>query len=329
MNTSKEKPIFTEGEYAVFNMSYAAHKRGTICMVDTIIEAENDDQYAEVVIPYRSDDGKAMRKLTRTWCRYLEHLPDEAMNCMDIQAINTNLMAKRGPYEEYLHRNKVIKETSTERLIEELKCRDEFNEMEPTRIIFNDPATIVFWNDGSKTVVKCTAGQKFSEYYGYLAAMAKKIYSTNGVINRLIKEKRVYGDKNETPKRKDLVPDEVIKQSFKDASTLIDQEKITLRGDTDGDWIPFQKEYYRKETGFDIEFRKRRKANEFFNEVETAVKTKGRYLLSQLIMKKENDNLELSTFAEYGWDSMDGIIVQKLAPDQWKVIFPPAKHLRG
>lgn len=54
------------------------------------------------------------------------------------------------------------------------------------RIIFNDPATIVFWKDGTKTVVKCQKGQTFNPYFGFCAAMAKKLYGSNSMLNRIV-----------------------------------------------------------------------------------------------------------------------------------------------
>lgn len=36
------------------------------------------------------------------------------------------------------------------------------------KVIFNDPATIVFWDDGKKTVVKCQGGDKFDEKKGLI-----------------------------------------------------------------------------------------------------------------------------------------------------------------
>ena len=34
------------------------------------------------------------------------------------------------------------------------------------KVIFNDPATIVLWDDGTKTVVKCSEGDIYSEWSG-------------------------------------------------------------------------------------------------------------------------------------------------------------------
>lgn len=45
-------------------------------------------------------------------------------------------------------------------------------------VIFNPPATIVFWTDGSKTVVKCNAKEEFDPEKGMAMAIAKR-YANN------------------------------------------------------------------------------------------------------------------------------------------------------
>ena len=45
-------------------------------------------------------------------------------------------------------------------------------------IVFSDPATIVFWIDGTKTVVKTTKGDKFERYMGFAAACLKKMFGS-------------------------------------------------------------------------------------------------------------------------------------------------------
>ena len=47
-------------------------------------------------------------------------------------------------------------------------------------VIFNDPATIVFWEDGTKTVVKCQDGDKFDPEKGLAMAIVKKAYGNKG-----------------------------------------------------------------------------------------------------------------------------------------------------
>ena len=47
-------------------------------------------------------------------------------------------------------------------------------------VIFNDPATIVFWEDGTKTVVKCQDGDEFDPEKGLSMAIVKKAYGNKG-----------------------------------------------------------------------------------------------------------------------------------------------------
>lgn len=49
----------------------------------------------------------------------------------------------------------------------------------PTKVIFNDPATIVYWSDGAKTVVKAE-GESFDPEKGLAMAIAKKHFGNKG-----------------------------------------------------------------------------------------------------------------------------------------------------
>jgi len=44
------------------------------------------------------------------------------------------------------------------------------------KVIFSGPATIVFWNDGSKTVTKCAKDDDFNYELGIAMCMLKKIF---------------------------------------------------------------------------------------------------------------------------------------------------------
>ena len=46
------------------------------------------------------------------------------------------------------------------------------------RVIFNDPATIVFWKDKTKTVVKCHPEDNFDEEIGFMCCYLKRILSS-------------------------------------------------------------------------------------------------------------------------------------------------------
>ena len=61
-------------------------------------------------------------------------------------------------------------------------------DLQPRKIIFRPPATVVIWADGMKTVVKCKEGTEFNPYYGFTCALAKKIYQSNEKIKRMIKK---------------------------------------------------------------------------------------------------------------------------------------------
>lgn len=55
----------------------------------------------------------------------------------------------------------------------------ERNRFRIEKVIFNDPATIVFWADGTKTVVKAE-GEAFDPEKGLAMAMCKKMLGNNG-----------------------------------------------------------------------------------------------------------------------------------------------------
>lgn len=55
----------------------------------------------------------------------------------------------------------------------------EYEKMKIENVIFNDPATIVFWRDGSKTVVKAQ-NEPFDKEKGLAMAIAKKVYGNEG-----------------------------------------------------------------------------------------------------------------------------------------------------
>lgn len=55
------------------------------------------------------------------------------------------------------------------------------------KIIKNGPATIVFWMDGKKTVVKRKEGAEDDIYVAFCAALAKKMYGTNSKVNKMLR----------------------------------------------------------------------------------------------------------------------------------------------
>lgn len=44
----------------------------------------------------------------------------------------------------------------------------------PTKVIFHDPATIAFWNDGTKTVAKCMQSDQYDPEIGLMVCYLKR-----------------------------------------------------------------------------------------------------------------------------------------------------------
>ena len=55
-------------------------------------------------------------------------------------------------------------------------------------VIFNDPATVVYWADGTKTVVKCQEGDTYSKETGLALCIAKKYLGNKGNFNEVFKK---------------------------------------------------------------------------------------------------------------------------------------------
>lgn len=77
------------------------------------------------------------------------------------------------------------------------------------KVIFNDPATIVYWEDRTKTVVKCEK-EKYDPEKGLAMAIAKKAMGNNGnyfeVFKKWIGEDKLFPErkkeKKQAPKKK-------------------------------------------------------------------------------------------------------------------------------
>lgn len=55
-------------------------------------------------------------------------------------------------------------------------------------VIFNAPATIVIWADGTKTVVKCQPGDEYNRETGLAMCIAKKCLGNKGNFNEVFKK---------------------------------------------------------------------------------------------------------------------------------------------
>ena len=74
------------------------------------------------------------------------------------------------------------------RMVNSMYGANPYYRPEIKNVIFNDPATIVFWTDGTKTVVKCQEGDIFDPEKGLTMAIAKKVYNNKGSYCNAIKK---------------------------------------------------------------------------------------------------------------------------------------------
>lgn len=83
----------------------------------------------------------------------------------------------------------------TEKLFKEEKVM-RFDSCKPTikKVIFNDPATIVMWSDGTKTVVKCGENDIFDPEKGVAMACMKKLLGTNKTGSNYLDKVQEYFD---------------------------------------------------------------------------------------------------------------------------------------
>lgn len=98
---------------------------------------------------------------------FLDNIIDEIESCLELEQTLTGL-------------NIASKINSTARIID--------NPLPEIRdVIFNDPATIVFWDDGTKTIVKCQKdkGDVYNKEMGLAMCIVKKLYGNKGAFNEI------------------------------------------------------------------------------------------------------------------------------------------------
>lgn len=71
----------------------------------------------------------------------------------------------------------------------------------PKRILKSGPCTIVFWQDGTKTMVRRAADEVDDDYSAFTAALAIKIFGSNSAVKSLVKRNIEF----QKPKVKDKV----------------------------------------------------------------------------------------------------------------------------
>ena len=90
-----------------------------------------------------------------------------------------------------------------------------------TKVIFNDPATIVFWSDGQKTVVKTQNDDEFDPEKGLAMAISKRVLGNQGnyyeEFKKWLPEYKELNDEDESVSITINIPKvtpEILKQAF-------------------------------------------------------------------------------------------------------------------
>lgn len=99
-------------------------------------------------------------------------------------------------------------------------------------VIFNDPATIIIWSDGSKTVVKCRDGEEFDPEKGFAMAISKKVlgnkYDYYDVFKKYIGKYNKKKFKTALKKAMEIPPDVIVRNNvvYKKADVLEARDKV-------------------------------------------------------------------------------------------------------
>ena len=99
--------------------------------------------------------------------------------------------SRENPWLEYCKYDvESVESAITTYLKEERKEGSKFMAIAPNpkvkRAIFNNPATIIYWTDGTKTVVKCQEGDSYDPEKGFVMAYLKKLLGNDNTFNKEI-----------------------------------------------------------------------------------------------------------------------------------------------
>jgi hypothetical protein len=99
--------------------------------------------------------------------------------------------------------------------------QEEMSKMfEIRKVVFNDPATIVYWQDGTKTVVKCQKNDTFEKEKGLAMCFVKKLLGNKGNYYETIKKWTEDPVKKEQEPKKESKPKKMPKSKENPSVTI-------------------------------------------------------------------------------------------------------------
>lgn len=133
---------------------------------------------------------RTLRRCNQCFDDYIRHLQD--VNKMLLSGITLSEIIdfmQRNKYESIDWRNNIMP-TNYDCYADLLRGtfkvqidKDRFNKNSIKDVIFNNPATIVLWKDGTKTVVKCQKGDTYNPELGLAMCIIKKMCGNKGNYN--------------------------------------------------------------------------------------------------------------------------------------------------
>lgn len=84
----------------------------------------------------------------------------------------------------------------------------------PKRIVFSGPKTIVFWYDGTKTIVSCAEDEAYDPYNAFCAALAKKMFGSTSAAKAYLKKNSEYYKPKARKNKKEEAPEVVEYEMF-------------------------------------------------------------------------------------------------------------------
>ena len=89
----------------------------------------------------------------------------------------------------FSYRPTTDKKNETKKSVDSFETKQSTNRRVKIRdVIFSDPATVVFWDDKTKTVVKTRGEEKYDKEKGLAMAIIKKITDNTGSYYNIFKE---------------------------------------------------------------------------------------------------------------------------------------------
>lgn len=157
--------------------------------IGVIVSIDNPGCYVDPVYTVRFDEPYKTQFFNAKALVKVGHVAHEGEITMGLRSGKTYLTQIGKFTNKDNGFDSVIYEMEKQRKFAE-RGTDEMKNVEVKKIIFNGFKTIVFWNDGTKTIVSMSQEEiNFDPEDAFRAAYTKKMYGTNSKIKRIIKEK--------------------------------------------------------------------------------------------------------------------------------------------